>query len=114
MELDFDDIDIPISDARLSHLSPTVPHVLPVGSTSIVTKKAGGRNGPGSKGKRNAANVHHHHHQHEDVLDLDDGLSVDEDEGMEDPAGMMDWQSIEAGGQFIPRARTHLPLSLWI
>ena len=96
MELDFDDIDIPISDARLSHLSPRLSSAVPV-TTSTAGKRTGqsGGSAAGKKGGLARSNVLDH-----DEDEDDDGLLVHGVDGMEDGStGLMDWQSIEAGGE---------------
>jgi hypothetical protein len=103
MELDFDDIDIPISDARLSHLSPVPSSAVPVNaanklsSSDIGSKR--GHKAAGRKGAGAGSNVHDKQLQGADQDDheLDDGLLIGDDDVM-DGTGLMDWQSIDTGG----------------
>lgn len=105
MDLDFDDLDIPISDANLSHL--TSSSTSGNGSRDV---NGGGRGGgknvltrldvPGKQGRLNTFDRMDYH----DVVD-DEIEDEDEDQvgalgtgGM--GMGMMDWQSIDPGGEF--------------
>jgi hypothetical protein len=113
MELDFDDIDIPISDARLSHLSPVPSSAVPVnaannGSSSGIGSKRGHK-GAGRKGAGAGSNVLDKQLQgaDQDDHDLEDGLLIGDDDVM-DGTGLMDWQSIDTGGQCIRRGSEQL------
>jgi hypothetical protein len=114
MELDFDDIDIPISDARLSHLSPVPSSAVPVNaanklsSSDIGSKR--GHKAAGRKGAGAGSNVHDKQLQGADQDDheLDDGLLIGDDDVM-DGTGLMDWQSIDTGGECIRRGPNSFP-----
>lgn len=113
MELDFDDIDIPISDARLSHLTPVPSSAVPVnaannGSSSGIGSKRGHKSA-GRKGADAGSNVLDKQLQgaDQDDHDLDDGLLVGDDDVM-DGTGLMDWQSIDTGGECIRRGSEQL------
>lgn len=113
MELDFDDIDIPISDARLSHLSPVPSSAVPVNaannlsSSGIGSKR--GHKAAGRKGADAGSNVLDKQLQgaDQDDHDLEDGLLVGDDDVM-DGTGLMDWQSIDTGGECIKRGSEQL------
>jgi hypothetical protein len=97
MELDFDDLDIPISDAHLYHLS-----------SPTVSSSKGFNLGGGSGAEDDARSSFVGKGARSNVLDHTG--EVDEVDGFGTTGtsvGMMDWQSIDPGGEYA-RLSTHL------